>query len=230
MATPQSLDLTKKVEAVGLNLQKYNISNVPPCAVKAALDISGSMSSLYANGDVQRTFEQILAFAFKFDDNGEVDMYAFDTGIHPLEVATERGYQSYIRENIQRKFGINGGTRYSPAFKKIVEDSKPQKKLLGSTPAMPPTVVLFFTDGANEGSDERQADQVIKEASQQRLPVYFHLIGVGGNAFTQCKHLAHDYDNCGFVQIRSVGISDDDMYKALITQEFVDFLKLHGAR
>lgn len=226
-----SLDLTKKVEAVGLNLNKFGISDVPKCAVKAALDISGSMSGLYSNGSVQKTFEQLLAFAMKFDDNGEIDMYAFDTNCYGLEVASEKGYTGYIRENIQNKFAINGGTRYSPAFRKIVEDARPKKQgLFGSgTPAMPPTVVLFFTDGANEQSDERAADQVIREASQQNLPVYFHLVGVGSNEFRQCKKLANDYDNCGFVQVRSVGLSDDDMYKALITSEFTDFLKKHGA-
>lgn len=230
MATPQSLDLTKKVEAVGLNLQKHGITNVPKCAVKAALDISGSMSGLYSNGSVQKAFEQVLAFGMKFDDNGEVDMYAFNTRCFGLEVATERDYKNYIRENIQKKFNINEGTRYSPTFKQIVEDARPKKQgLLGSAPPMPPTVVLFFTDGANEGSDEGAADRVIREASQQNLPVYFHLIGVGGDSFRQCRKLAEDYDNCGFVQIRSVGLSDDEMYKAMITQEFTDFLRKHGA-
>ncbi len=226
------LDLTKKVEAVGLNLKKHGITNVPKCAVKAALDISGSMSGSYNSGHVQRAFEQLLAFGYKFDDNGEVDMYAFDTGVKPLQVATERGYKSYISEQIVRPRLVGGGTRYSPCLKKIVEDATPKKGFggLGGAKPFPPTVVLFFTDGDNEYSDERAADAVIREASRDNLPVYFHLIGIrNDSSFKQLKKMADDYDNCGFVQIRDVNLSDDDMYSALITDEFTTFLRKHGA-
>lgn len=237
MANPASIDLQKKVEQVGINLSKVGITKVPTCQVKAALDISGSMSNSYRNGDVQRAFEQLLGFAFKFDDNGEIDMYTFNEGVQTLPTAKEQGYQRYIAENVR----VNGGTKYSPCLAKIVEDSCPGAKKTGlggffSKPAAQapsasmPTVVLFFTDGDNDTYDEAAAEKVIAEASKQNLPIYFHLIGIRNDtSFRQLNYLADKYDNCGFAHIRDIKMSDEEMYKTLITPEFAGFLKKHGA-
>lgn len=234
---PTSIDLQKKVEQVGINLSKLGITKVPTCQVKAALDISGSMTTSYRNNDVQRAFEQLLGFAFKFDDNGEIDMYTFNEGVQTLPTAKEKGYQTYIAENVR----VGGGTRYSPCLQKLVDDSCPGAKKSGlggffSKPAAQapsqtmPSVVLFFTDGDNDYNDEAAAEKVIAEASKQNLPIYFHLIGIRNDSqFRQLGYLADKYDNCGFAHIRDIKMSDEDMYKTLITQEFADFLKKHGA-
>jgi hypothetical protein len=46
--------------------------------VALSMDASGSMSTMYGNGTVQRVAERILALAMQFDDNGAADVFLFD--------------------------------------------------------------------------------------------------------------------------------------------------------
>lgn len=232
MSNPSSIDLQKKADQVGITLAKKGISKVPTCQVKAALDVSGSMDHAYRSGNVQRAFEQLLGFAFKFDDDGSIDMYAFDSRGIRLKTATEEGYKTYIKEHVQHLVG--GSTNYGPVLQMITEDSvgKPSGGGFFSkpkpAPGGAPTVALFFTDG--ECYDGDAADRVIREAEKNNSPIYYHLIGVGGASFRTLERLADAYDNCGFAQIRDISMSDEDMYKLLITDEFVAYLKKHGAQ
>ena len=58
--------------------KKAGIGSRSQAQVVLALDFSGSMSTLYNNGTVQKTVERILPFGLAFDDNGEVDTYLFE--------------------------------------------------------------------------------------------------------------------------------------------------------
>lgn len=44
-----AIDINKRVETVGIVLEKRKMNNIP-CQVKLAIDKSGSMQNLYENG------------------------------------------------------------------------------------------------------------------------------------------------------------------------------------
>lgn len=64
------------------------------------MDYSGSMSSLYANGTVQKIVERLFPLALGFDDNGALDFYLFDSGFRKLEPVTMSNYANYVRDHV----------------------------------------------------------------------------------------------------------------------------------
>lgn len=248
-----TINLVKaKAETVTINLAKRGLTNIPPMRVVADLDVSGSMDRLYSGGVVEKAFEKLLGLAFKFDDNGEIDVFAFDNSSHGLPTAKVADYGSYVTRNITKVFRtkFGGGTSYGRPLQANMDflfggESQPQAQKSGgmfggmfgkkpaasaapaATTAEPPALVLFFTDG--EPTDGAEASRIIKAAQDSNKPVYFHLIGVGNSSFRVLQQLADDYDNCGFINLKSIDMSDDDLYRELTTDEFVAFLRKHGA-
>jgi uncharacterized protein YegL len=229
-----------KAEVMTVNLAKKGITTIPTMRVLADLDVSGSMSGLYRNGTVEKAFEKLLGLAFKFDDNGEIDMVVFDTTAHALPTAKVADYGSYVTRNITSQWNrYGGGTSYGQPLQANMDflfgEEKPKglfgmfKKGAQHPANEPPALVLFFTDG--DPSDGDAAARIIKAAQDQDRPVYFHLIGMGtATRFPTLQRLADDYDNCGFINLHSIDMSDDDLYRELTTDEFVAFLKKHGAK
>ncbi len=74
---PHIFNLAKKAD---ISLKKANLTN-HDAQVALCLDISGSMSSLYSSGKIQRLAEKILALGCRFDDNGSIDIFLF--GVNP---------------------------------------------------------------------------------------------------------------------------------------------------
>ena len=81
-----AIDLLKR--KVGIVLEKRQLPQVT-CEVKFALDISGSMQSLYDNGTVQALTDRLLAVASRFDDNGEMEVWTFTNGFSEAPLVTE---------------------------------------------------------------------------------------------------------------------------------------------
>ena len=232
--------LKAHAEVMTISLAKKGITNIPPLRVVADLDVSGSMSGLYSNGTVEEAFKKLLGVAFKFDDNGEIDMFVFDNTAHALPTAKVADYGSYVTNNITRQWSrYGGGTSYGQPLQANMEflfgEQKPQGFLggiFGKKPAAqaaePPALVLFFTDGDPQDGDA--AARVIKAAQDANKPVYFHLIGVGtATRFPALQRLADAYDNCGFVNLHTIDMPDEELYSKLTTDEFITFLRKHGA-
>ena len=233
-AATAGLVLAKKAAAAGLSLTK-----LPPIAVKAAFDISGSMDDEYRDGSVQSVFDQTLGIALKIDDDGDVDCYAFDTRSYRAPKATSADFGTYIGTRPgQGKFGHwpRGGTAYGPVLQQIVDDSfgGAPKGMFGGifggakkAPQGNPVMVLFYTDGDTQDGDA--AGKIIKKCQDERTNIYFNLIGVGnGSSFSYLKRLADDYDNCGFTHLRAARMSDEELYDKIINVEFIEFLKGQG--
>lgn len=231
-----------KAETLTINLAKKGITTIPPMRVFADLDVSGSMQGLYQRGVVESAFQQLLGLALKFDDNGEIEVFAFDNDAYELPVAKVADYGTYVTRNITKNWNrYGGGTSYGQPLQANMDflfgETKPKgmfggmfsKKPAQHSAAEPPALVLFFTDG--DPSDGDAAARIIKAAQDNNQPVYFHLIGMGtATRFPTLQRLADDYDNCGFINLHSIDMSDADLYSALTTDEFVAFLKKHGAK
>ncbi len=227
------MDLTK------LNLQKEIILDLSKkkgienqkAQVVVCMDISGSMSSLYRSGFVQRVLERLVPVAMQFDDNGEMELYLFQSVCdkHPNNI-TLKNVDGLVNREIMGKYAF-GGTNYSPPIEMIKDDyvgrsssfsffNKPLKKL------EIPVYVIFITDGEN--SDRSATEKILKEISN--YGVFFQFVGIGPDSFSFLKKLddlsGRFIDNANFFQVLNLDtMSDLSLYDKLLG-EFPEWLKL----
>jgi hypothetical protein len=231
-----SLNLVKeKAAEVTLSLKKKGIVKVPPMRVVAVFDVSGSMNGNIRGGALQKAADQVLGVAYKFDDNGEVDVFTFDNEVRQPKSMTAEDFGSYVQREIMDKgFNTQGSTKYDRALTAVLDflfapkgGSKgfmgfgAKKGAVDNSLAL----VLFFTDGSPDGGDG--SARVIQEAAAQN--VYFQMIGVGRDDFSFISRLADRFDNVGMVELSGFNMSDSTIYDALVTDEFAAFLRTHGA-
>jgi hypothetical protein len=243
-------DLQKRQEAVRFVLEKRNLPTAPVMRVGAAFDVSGSAKWLYVKGIMQATVDRLIPVAMKFDDNGEMDVWAFDDEFAQLPTVGKMDYEDYIQRAIMNNTGLRkwNTTKYGGVWKSMIDFYFPGSGgnagaasgggflggLFGGKKAAPapaaapaasgavPAMILFITDGAN--ADRSYAEQVLRAAQNQA--VYFQMIGVGDpSEFDFIKKMADDLPNVGFVHLASLDISDEQLYDALLTDELVAFAK-----
>ena len=165
--------------------KKAGIGSRSQAQVVLALDFSGSMSTLYNNGTVQKTVERILPFGLAFDDNGEVDTYLFENRYNKVKQSvTLENAEYYVNDKILGKYEM-GGTNYAPVLNAIYDDFKTSKSGglfgLGGTeqPMEYPVYIIFITDGDN--FDKPETENVIKKMSEKGFFIQF--IGIGNAGF-----------------------------------------------
>lgn len=171
------------------------------------IDQSGSMWGRYNNGEVQRTVERLFPVALKFDDDGKMECYSFNTKAKSHPDIDVNNIVEYVDNNIE----CDGGTNYSPVMKAVTKI------------ANVPTYVIFITDGDNQ--DKNASREFIREISDE--PIFWKFIGIGNERFTFLEELddmnSRVVDNADFVKIEDISsISDDELYK-LLMQEFSEW-------
>ncbi|USN15375.1 hypothetical protein KIKIMORA_02290 [Brevundimonas phage vB_BpoS-Kikimora] len=250
-----NIDLAKKVETVTISLAKKGITKVPPLRVAAVYDDSGSMMQLYSNGTVQKAADQVLAIGMKFDDDGQVDSFKFNTVAAYVGTQDENQFGTFVKDAILSRNDLWGGTSYGAGLQAVMDfffgrgvqsrayvPGVKKKGLFGfgggetkgtyenkvfKSEGKDPVMVLFFTDG--EPTDGQAAARIIAAAEKANQPIYFNLIGVGNSSFRVLEKLADDYDNCGYVHLNGFANSDSALYDALLgTDEVLAFLRKHG--
>ena len=171
--------------------KKAGIGSRSQAQVVLALDFSGSMSTLYNNGTVQKTVERILPFGLAFDDNGEVDTYLFENRYNKVKQSvTLENAENYVNDKILGKYEM-GGTNYAPVLNAIYDDFKQSKSGglfgLGGTeqPMEYPVYIIFITDGDN--FDKPETESVIKKMSEKGFFIQF--IGIGNAGFSFLEKL-----------------------------------------
>lgn len=245
------IDLSKKSQAVTIVLEKRGLLKAPTCQVSFSCDISGSMSTNFSRGIVQETVNRFLAVANRFDDNGEMEVWAFNTSSVPLPPANAQHFGTYVNEVMLKNCRVSGGTRYAPVMKDVVEhyfyenvvqaDAEEPKGLLGKlfgskgsasktervrkTNPGDPVVNYFMTDGDN--GDEAEAEAVLKECADNKYPIYWMLVGIGTDTdFKFIRRMADKYPNVGFVHIPELSsMTDETLFEELITTEFCEWTK-----
>lgn len=116
----EKISLVKRQEQLVISLKKKKIAQIV-LRVASALDISGSMSGLYRNGTVSDFVGKLLPFGMQFDDNQQIDMWAFNNYSQELPPATADVYDDYVGK-CMRNITINGGTSYAPAMQQIYDE------------------------------------------------------------------------------------------------------------
>ena len=188
--------------------------------VALALDVSGSMETLYRDGVVQQVVERALALAIQFDDNGAIDIFLFDSNAHELGELQEQNIHGYVDKEIMTKHNIWGGTNYSPVMRTIM------KKYADVGPGKgDPAYVIFITDGEN--SDRVTAEKTIVDAA--KMGIFWQFIGIGNEQFDFLSKLdtlqGRFIDNANFFQVNDISkIDDTELYNRLLN-EFPGWLK-----
>ncbi len=201
--------------------------------VVVVLDYSGSMSSLYSNGTVQRTINRLVPVGLTFDDNGTIDVFLFSNSYMKLDDLNISNYEHYVNSVVHSAPMSMGGTNYAPVLRAIIiGDTKQSGFLFMKTEYTPPivdngdpTFILFITDGEN--FDANDTDRIIKQASP--MNVFIQFIGIGNERFQYLQKLddlpGRVRDNTGFSKMQSLdNASDQELYTNVLDQ-FSKWLK-----
>lgn len=212
------IDLTKKAKVV---LEKKQIFG-EKAQVVFALDISGSMSSLFNNGTVQELTDRLLGIGMNLDDNQSIDVFAFGMGNHEIGTATEKNYSNFVNGTILKKVNLEYDTKYAGVMDRIANKfSMPKKGLFKKTvqAAKTPTYVIFVTDGNN--SDPAEAERIIRETSDQAI--FWQFVGIGNASFSFLQKLddmsGRFLDNADFFSVSNLRqVSDEELYEKLLNE------------
>lgn len=196
MSKGGKIDMTKHVARVAL-----------------AMDYSGSMSNLFANGSIQDVITRLLPIALKFDDNGELESWLFSDNKERLDAVTINNYKNYVKKVMMNARMTMGGTNYAPVLKDIVKYYKDVE------PSEIPVFIIFITDGENW--DTEQTNRIVKELSNYNMFVQF--IGIGNENFKYLKSLddmrGRKYDNTGFTAVKDMNqMTDEELYTEILRQ------------
>jgi hypothetical protein len=212
-----NVDLVKKI-----NLHKQNVSIVLEkrglagrnVRVKFAIDQSGSMGRQYRDSTVQDTVERLYAAALKMDDDGDLEVWSFNTNSYRKPAVNMSNVDGYVFNNIY----CTGGTNYAPVMSDIIRDCVAEE-------SDAPALVIFITDGDN--SDPDAAEKIIKEASS--TPIFWQFVGIGSEEFRFLKQIdnmgGRVVDNANFFALNDLrDIGDIELYQRLLG-EFPDWIK-----
>lgn len=196
MSNGSKIDMTKHMARVAL-----------------AMDYSGSMSNLFANGSIQDVITRLLPIALKFDDNGELESWLFSDDKERLDAVTINNYKNYVKKVMMNARMSMGGTNYAPVLKDIVKYYKDVE------PSEIPAFIIFITDGENW--DTEQTNRIVKELSNYNMFVQF--IGIGNENFKYLKSLddmrGRKYDNTGFTAVKDMNqMTDEELYTEILRQ------------
>lgn len=184
-----------------------------------ALDHSGSMRTMYKNGDVQNVLERIFPLAMYFDDNGEMEFYWFDDTYKELTPVNGDTLENYVENHILSHKDHFGGTCYAPIMNEITE------RYAIREPSSIPTFVIFITDGSN--SDKKDSKNVLTKASEYNI--FWKFIGIGKEEFPFLEKLddlkGRCVDNANYISVNNLdNLSDKELYSALL-EEYNDWLQ-----
>ncbi len=216
-----SIDLRKKI--VEFTLEKKQLTG-GSARVGIVLDITGSMKTLYNNGTVQEVVERILAVASKFDDNGSLDVWVYDTEFSRLPPVTEQEFGSYVFTHIMNNNAIHkfGRNNEPPVMEDVI------RKYTEEENDPTPVFIIFI----NDGGVVRPTKKVIMSSSVQ--PIFWQFVGIGDSDFEVLKQLdtmtGRLVDNASFIHLdRIEDVSDEELYDQLLN-EFPQWLKAAKAK
>lgn len=236
-----ALSLDKEQKKVKLSLEKVTKKAVPPVQVKLITDVSGSMQSHYNknSGYMYPILQRSIALASIIDPDKVVQIIAFENKAYELGDFGVDKFDDIWQEFNNSKYW--GGTNYAAAFEKVLETRTPsvtQKakgffgRLLGKTETVQgtpvtsePELIIFFTDGADGGSDSDFISAVNKVLDKN---TYLMCIGGGGSEryYSRLKDLADERDNVGFVYFNDArNLSDDTFYDTILSGELGKWLE-----
>ena len=210
---PKLVSLAKPLKVA---LEKRKLQD---CVARVALvlDISGSMSSSYANGTVQSIVNKTLPLAVQFDDDGELDFWYYGTTCRKMPSVNMENYESAVPEDWKKLRSSLGGSNNEVLVMNDILNTYKGTKL--------PVYVLFITDGGVANSSK--ISKILKDASKE--PVFWQFVGVSGKNYGILEKLdtmeGRFVDNANFFALDDFNkVSNEDLYDRLLN-EFPQWLK-----
>lgn len=254
-----SLDLNKAASTLRLALDKAGVQPTIKAELIIDIDVSGSFEHEHEEGTTSKLIERLVPYGMVLDPDGLVDVFTFSNGegsVHRVGTVTPEDAEGYIVRNVvDRVPGWKGGTTYSYVLERNLEHFgwKPCEDGhgartggflsrffgLGSEAEARPhlhdkkrSIVLFVTDGENDGSDEARTMQVLEESQKRGDQVYFLMIGAcehNDDNFRFLRTISGRFKNTGVVIIRDldgfVQLSDEELNAQLLGPELLAWLK-----
>ena len=172
----------------------------------------------YKGGDVQRAMDKLLPIALMFDDDGELDTWAFaQKSIHLSSINLDNinGYLNN-EEGGWNKWDIGGVNNEPVVMKELIKEYKKSKE---------PVYIIFISDGGiyKKGPIKK----LIIESSSK--PIFWQFVGIGGHDYGILEELdtlgKRAVDNSNFFAIDNIdSLSDEELYEKLLN-EFPKWLK-----
>jgi stress response protein SCP2 len=250
---PELISLAKLAT---ISLEKNGLTAIK---AKAAfvIDASGSMTTQYNQGQVQETLNRVFPLGVHFDDNNELETWAFAKLSKKLSNVTFANYKSYVNQEDGgwKKWmsQLNSGYNNEPAvIKDVIQHfaglTPPEPKFQNGgflgfgkkleavneyAPAITsktPVFVLFISDGGVDKNDE--IEHLIKWSSS--LPIFWQFIGIGGYSYGALEKLddlqGRYLDNADFFSIDDLNeISESELYDRMMA-EFPKWLEMAKAK
>ena len=218
---PQLMSLVKKVH---ISLEKKQLSEVK-ARVAIVLDASGSMSRQYKTGRVQEIIDRVLSLAVCFDDDGDLECWAFATQAKQLEPVNLQNVKNYIKNRGIHSYGADiniGGSNNEPiVIQEIINYFN-----YTQTPAY----IIFITDGGV--SQSKKIKELITRAAH--FPIFWQFVGIAGSNYGILEKLddmtGRVVDNCNFFALDDLHqISEQELYDRLL-EEFPQWLTAAKAK
>lgn len=214
---PALLSLAKKAQ---VTLEKAKLTDVR-ARIGLILDVSGSMDGQYRRGRVQEVVNRLLPLAVHFDDDGELDCWAFGERAQQLTPVSMANYANFIDTDNGGWKKWRLGARYNCEIEAIKAAVAHYSKSTDRTPVY----ILFISDGGVH--DNRRITQAIVEAA--KLPIFWQFIGIGGKDYGILERLdemkGRVVDNCNFFALDDLhDISEEALYERMMA-EFPQWLK-----
>jgi hypothetical protein len=207
-------DMGALVEKARISLVKHGIGDLK-AAVYLVLDHSGSMSSYYRNGDVQKLAERALGLSANLDDDGIVPVVLFADHAEKIQEVSVTDYIGAAeRLSSQAQWG---GTNYIAAIDAMVEH-------YGKSGSTDPALVIFQTDG----DPAFRAETTEKIRSLRGKNVFIAFVSFGSSV-----PYLNTLDNLGtgredivshFRAPKPSQVTDEELYDG-ITGEFARWVK-----
>ncbi|MEC4750534.1 VWA domain-containing protein [Methylomicrobium sp. Wu6] len=217
---PKLVDLAKKAT---VSLEKHRL-HATIARVALVLDASGSMSGQYSKGRVQEVIERLLPLAVHFDDDGELDVWAFSRQALALPPATLANYADYINgtERGWRNWGLMSINNEPAVIEKVIAHYRGTQL---------PVLVIFVSDGGV--SRNKEIKQLLTDAAS--LPIFWQFVGIGGRQYGILEKLdtmaGRLVDNCGFFALDDLhSVDEQALYDRLLGEfpEWLDAAKSKG--
>ena len=246
---PHLVSLAKKA---ALSLEKNNLSKVK---AKAAfvIDASGSMCRQYQIGQVQETLNRVFPLGVHFDDDEELETWAFADKSKKMSSITFSNYQNYVKS--EDRGWENWMTELDCAYnnepvviRAVIEHfagiSPPEFKTESSgflglktkvvtadsfatqISSKTPVFVIFISDGGV--SQNEHIKYLMKWSST--LPIFWQFVGIGGSSYGALKDLdnltGRFIDNANFFSIDDLKeLSESELYDRMVG-EFPKWLEI----